>query len=354
MVMNRLLGTLERAPASRGIATTTTPSRSVLAGINKPIVLLCGMPRSGTTWIGKIFDSHPDTFYLHEPDSVYRLAGLPTTAEIGHAEIFRPVIEGYVHRLMKRRSTKVVGSLPIFPKSYFSPYEFALMKTLTLGAKAVGKLVGEVGVPSIRSLEHIPHLQLVWKSIESTLAMGTITKVIPGRGILILRHPCGYITSVLRGESRGRFSESCPTAEDYGMYDHLARTEGARRRGLTLDALYAMAPIDRLAWRWTLANEKAMEDMLGLGNATHVLYEDVCKNPFDQVRRLFEFTGLRWDTQTERFIRASTGRDNPAYYSVFKDPQKSANAWRNELDPATVRRIMSIAEQSSLGALYSG
>ena len=31
-------------------------------------ILLVGLPRSGTTWVGKIFDSHPSTLYLHEPD----------------------------------------------------------------------------------------------------------------------------------------------------------------------------------------------------------------------------------------------------------------------------------------------
>ena len=38
-------------------------------------LLLFGLPRSGTTWLGKIFDSHPDTLYWHEPDSVWRLPG---------------------------------------------------------------------------------------------------------------------------------------------------------------------------------------------------------------------------------------------------------------------------------------
>ena len=39
----------------------------------RPLIFLCGMARSGTSWLGKILDSHPDTLYRHEPDIVERL-----------------------------------------------------------------------------------------------------------------------------------------------------------------------------------------------------------------------------------------------------------------------------------------
>ena len=41
------------------------------------VTLVFGLPRSGTTWLGKIFDSHPMTLYRHEPDSVERISGVP-------------------------------------------------------------------------------------------------------------------------------------------------------------------------------------------------------------------------------------------------------------------------------------
>jgi hypothetical protein len=40
--------------------------------------MILGAPRSGTTWLGKIFDSHPRVLYRHEPDSVYRTVAIPS------------------------------------------------------------------------------------------------------------------------------------------------------------------------------------------------------------------------------------------------------------------------------------
>lgn len=41
------------------------------------MILILGSPRSGTTWLAAIFDSHEDILYRHEPDIVVRQPLLP-------------------------------------------------------------------------------------------------------------------------------------------------------------------------------------------------------------------------------------------------------------------------------------
>jgi hypothetical protein len=65
----------------------------------RPLILLFGLPRSGTSWVGKIFDSHPSTIYRHEPDSrgaLNDVALLPAPSEI---DCFLPAARRFVGNL---------------------------------------------------------------------------------------------------------------------------------------------------------------------------------------------------------------------------------------------------------------
>ena len=63
----------------------------------RDLILLFGMPRSSTTWIGKVFDSHPEEVYRHEPDSQFQLREilelLPSSPDPGR---YREKLEEYV------------------------------------------------------------------------------------------------------------------------------------------------------------------------------------------------------------------------------------------------------------------
>jgi hypothetical protein len=195
--------------------------------------------------------------------------------------------------------------------------------------------------------------RLVWKSIESLGRLGVILTAVPeARAVHLLRHPCGYVASVLRGEAHRQFVDRRPSSDDYDLLAKLMQTEQARRRGLTLEQLKAAWPVERLAWRWVLLNEKAMEDTQGIGRCVTVRYEDVCAEPVKASKAFFGFAGLRWDSQTESFIAASTTTDNASYYSIFKHPAQAAIKWKSELDRTSIDKIRQIAENSRAGCLY--
>src|SRR6185312_14564031 len=104
------------------------------------LVLLLGAPRSGTTWLAKIFDSHPDVVYRHEPDTVLRDQRMQNYFSSEDIPRFRHAAEAYLRRLMDTRTLKTVGSLPVFAKSYYSPTVQGSRRGMIYGLRGAEKL----------------------------------------------------------------------------------------------------------------------------------------------------------------------------------------------------------------------
>ena len=219
--------------------------------------------------------------------------------------------------------------------------------------KAGSKHLANLSVPDLFDRSHVPHLTWIWKSIESVGRLGALARVIDqSRVILIVRHPCGVISSVLRGQAGSRFGSKVQASEDYGLFEMLSGTEPAKKRGLTIERFRAMSPIERIAWRWALVNEKAMQDISGLANCKLLRYEDLCADPVAESKQLLAFTELRWNEQTEKFVRRSTERDTHSYYSIYKNPLRAAMKWRSELSAGDVERILSFVKDTLPGRLF--
>jgi hypothetical protein len=322
-----------------------------MADLDRPIFAI-GMPRSGTTWIGKILDSHPRTLYRHEPDTWRRLDLIPLFAPAQPTPEQSRYLREFVESMPSMRSDRVCGKRPIFPKAYASAYSVRKYAALSLVQKVLGRAGVEVAAPIPPQPGGGEPYRLAMKSIESLGRLGTWRASVPGgRYVLIVRHPCGYVSSVLRGEAQKRFGHN-EAAHDYELLGMACGTPQARRHGLTLDALKAMTPAERLAWRWVVFNEKAADETRDAADVYRLYYEKLCADPPSEARRLFEFCGLDWNPQSEAFVASSTSTTRSDYYSVFKDPLGSAWGWRKELDPKDAERVLAIVRRSEIAAPY--
>ncbi len=316
-----------------------------------PIIWVVGMPRSGTTWIGKIFDSHPDTLYRHEADSVGPMKALPRILDLNEVSTYRETVQDFALNLPRIRAVRVCAKLPVFPKSYYSAIQFAAWQLCARAAQIPGRLSAELPVPQFADYRRVPQIRLVWKSIASFGRLGAITEILQQcRTIVLLRHPCGIAASRVRGRHEGLATSTARGNSD--QHDQLFQLPYATSRGLTLEEFKRLQPVERVAWRWVLLVEKAMAELGNSERFVVVRYEDVCAAPMERARRLFEFANLSWSAQTEQFVRQSTTVENRSYYSVYKDPARAANKWREELTRDEINRVMAILEKSPAGRLY--
>lgn len=317
-----------------------------------PIFLL-GMPRSGTTWVAKVFDSHPGVSYRHEGESEFDVhLELPLYPELDEAEELSPALRRIVeHKLAGHCSVRTCGKRPLFPKQGDNALSGPVRELRMNISRVVERITGK---PSVWRTK-LGDRRLVWKSVESPARLGVLLKVYPeARGVFILRDPCGYVASVLRGEKKMKFSGSQSMAESETVFRRILETPYAQEIGLTLEDVFMMKKEARLSLFWNLLNQKTASDLKQLNNGRIIRYEDLCRDPMGNFKQLFEYCGLDWNPQTDAFVASSISSEDDSYYSVFKDPMKAAYKWQEELYPSQIEAIHEVTREHPIGRAYLG
>jgi len=298
------------------------------AALPARITLVAGTGRSGTTWLGKLFDASPEVLYKHEPDNWARVpffAGLPSRIDPGpEAEGRRAAFQRalasacWTHCLHFHRP-------PDFPKTYLPPLLPALAG---LGLRAAGRLGfgARLRLPLRPFVRGEPHL--VWKSVISNLRLAFLHETFPEmRIVLILRHPGGYVSSWLRGAKHEGWS-------GFGARERLDDTIWpfpCPEHAVHAAAYQHGSDLERELIYWIVANETPLRALAGSPRLKVIVYEDLCAEPERHLRDLYDFCGLAFCETTRRFVAASTAEDDDAYHGVFKNPARVASRWREEL-----------------------
>ena len=316
------------------------------------IVLILGAPRSGTTWLAKIFDSHPDVLYRHEPDTVLRATDLPWACSRADIPLHLDDARAYLAELIGTATVKTAGSLPMFPKRYENLPVRLLRHALVYALRAAAlnrhgyRLGRTVPVPDMLDPARHRKLRVVIKSVGSLGRAGLFAAALPqAKVVLIVRDAWGQIASMRRGVALGKFDGALPIAE-------LVDPQRATRYGLTPAQFATLPEVEQLAWNWAILNEKAIDDLGGLDRVMVLRYQDLCEHPEQQARELLAFAGLGWEPQTEAFLRRSTSHAGPdRYYAVFRATSATPDRWRQDLSPEDQRRIHAVVRATSLAAL---
>jgi hypothetical protein len=317
------------------------------------IVTILGAPRSGTTWLAKIFDSHPDVLYRHEPDWLLQEETRDVFATAAARAEYDHTIRQHFHGLAGNNRLKSSGSLPRFAKSYRRGAADALHAGLTYALRGIDKSTqGWLGlrnmrVPDLFRPRAHPNLHIVVKSVSFQIRARQLAQALPGtRIVFIVRDPYGQVASMLRGAALGKFERPV-------NLETMACTEQARRYGLTAARLETMSAVERYSWHWAIYNEMTIDDIAGLENVRVVRYDALCDDPVAEARQLFAFAGLSWNAQTAEFLERSTRPSlSDGYYQVFKDPSATLHRWRTQLDAEDKARIHDVIARTAAGAMW--
>ena len=300
-----------------------------------PLFFVVGLPRSATSWLGQIVGSHPDVAYLNEPDVVLE-GDYPFTTDEEHPE----ECHAHLSALLDVRHSRATGHRPILPKSYRGPIAHAVRKALLFGVKAGGSLFPPLrgaAIPDLCDMRGVPRV------IKSVSMLGRArawnTAAPHAQWILILRHPCGQAHSTRRGQESGLLHgsiplgfEECPVAAKYDI---------------TRARLEEMTESQRLAWRWAILNENAMDLLDGV----HVVSHDVlAADPVGGSKQLLEKLGLSWHPLVEGFLSSSTTKEG-SYFRPYRLPLQAAHGWRDAFDEQD--EVLDAISETRAMALFS-
>ena len=213
--------------------------------------MIFGSPRSGTTWLGKLFDSHPDVFYLHEPDSILGDREIPFQVREDELEQYIVPAFEYISLLLDIKNIKATGSLPIFRKNYRNVLMHLFRCSYVYSSKILQRGIGaeklrNIDVPDFFGAGKKVNCQYVIKSVNSLNRACLFSRAKPDARILhLIRHPCGYVASLVRGFR-------LKLLQGKSFMPAVSRMPEAKQRGFTLDYLESLTVEEQLACLWMI------------------------------------------------------------------------------------------------------
>lgn len=317
-------------------------ANSSLAPLSDRCALIVGVGRSGTTLLAKLLDSSREVLYRNEPDVVFRNTTIPFTPTADDINRHRDEAHRYFAQLSRHSDERSSGSRPVFQKAFRSKVGNWLMPAWVYGAKAAGKLGIRIRVPDLIVPDRQP-LVLV-KSVNA-MRGPIFAKAMPDLKVIhITRHPCGVLSSLVRGRMAGKM-----VGEVY--LEELFKIPEANAYGLTYDDLVNASYAEQQAFRWMVRNDFVANHLADSPNYLFVSYEKLCSELDTQTKRLCTFLELDMDPQMQAFIRrtSTAPSGDVSYFSVVRNILSGLAKWETDLSCEQAESIIRIVERSPLG-----
>lgn len=247
-------------------------------------IAIFGVPRSGTSWLGQIFNSSPNVAYRYQPIFAYSFNG-----EIS-ANSSAEDIDAFHNALLATDD------------------EFVCQSTNLSGNQT----------PSFTK-ENITHL--VWKEVRYLNIIPNLLQQSDTKVIGIVRHPCGVINSWQNAPKE--FDEQWNIMDEWRY---------AEKKNSDNEDFYGYE-------RWIEATKLLLNLARQFPDQCRIqCYEKLADDPLQQSRKLFDFAGLSLGGQTKSFLKNSTTSSSDDPYDVYRK-NKTGFEWKSQLDPVIINEI---------------
>ena len=325
--MERGASTLPREPVVRLGSLRNQKPTANLPPVSK--VLVVGLPRSGTSWVGNALGRAPDTVYVHEPDGDHD----PFAFRARRASFISPTLApGDPAPELERlwRGAFAGGQRPVTVRSRLAWRRYRLSPVdqrwdaWLEGRVSPGlKVISALAVPREATTGN---RHVVAKSVRAEWNVEWIADRFAPTVVIVERHPLNVLAS---------WSE-LGFGKDARAIPGLGRAAQARW-GVSPPEAHAPL-IARQAFVYGVGATALHDARVRNPQWICVRHDDLCVDPATSVRALIAEVGLEWGVETEQYLTESD-REGSGYHTQRR-AEEQPERWRTRLSPEHVETIL--------------
>lgn len=296
----------------------------------KPVVI-CGLHRSGTTYVGRILSLADSTYVLHEPfNPVWGLEYAPSTYTYWTKDNTNSDADEIV--------CKAMAFYGKFVKPTSNKRGLQKIRYKVLG----GKQHLQWNALKLKKFLGMPPENIVWKDPFCTFMVDYLTRICKIKTVVMVRHPCAHYSSVDKQNWHfdiGNLTGQQKLINDFGKGIPEGYWEKAKN-----DNLVSIALLWKLMSRM-LASVSEKNDNLLL-----VRHEDLCLDPENEIHRICMHIGMDFTSPMTNYIKVTSqgpSAEAPAgqVHGFQRDSRALINIWRKNLSRDQVTTLLEIVDE---------
>lgn len=265
-------------------------------------VAIHSVPRSGSTWLGSIFDSHPNTIYKMQPLFSYafkdRLSSKSTSEDIDR---FFSELEKSEDDFLDQIEGKKSGIIPLFKKE----------------------------VPTAIVYKEVRYHHILQNLLEKDKSIKVVG---------LIRNPFSTILSWLKAPKEFRAELGWKIEDEW---------ENAPKKNLNrIEEFNGFEKWKEVTKLFIFLQKKYPKQFY------LVEYEKLLADKKKEITKLFDFCNLELNSQTIDFLKESSSTNNEDAYTVFK-MKKTDNSWEKELPQFIIDEIKTDDVFKKLNSLFN-
>jgi hypothetical protein len=284
-----------------------------LSGTGRAPILVTGMHRSGTTWVGRTLSASREAVYFHEPlnyKSAPTLLGLP--------------LEGQYTYISEENEDEYLDA---FRRLLSFPFDSRLFeRSRRQRLRRIGRLL-HARLTGARALLKDPF---------AVFSAPWFARRLGAEVVVVVRHPLAVVGSTKR--LGWGFDTRSLLAQPLLLRDRLEPFRGElESQPVTI--------VEQAALCWRVVYQVVHDYAQELPRIRVVRHEDLSREPMQEFERLYDGLGLSFSQRVRRAIERTTSSRNPAETAVSRpdaielDSRANLENWNQRLTAEEIERV---------------